>query len=82
MNKNIDFVYYIVLFTWTIISGAYLRMGGGCWAAPTKLKFQKHGFFKIQWYQTLYVIYPWAEISHWNQLMSSTVEFEKPNLKT
>jgi len=80
MNKKTEFVYYIVLFTWTNISRAHLRMGGG-WVAPTKSKIQKHGFFKIQ-YQTLYVIYPWAEISHWNRVMSSKVEFEKSNLKT
>jgi hypothetical protein len=35
----------------------------------------------ILWYQNFYVIYPSAEINHWNQVMTSrrTLEFWKTN---
>jgi hypothetical protein len=51
----------------------------GCLAAaspnPPKLKLKKHRFCRYYDIKS----YPSAEISHWNQLMTSTLEFWKIN---
>jgi hypothetical protein len=60
------------------LAGPHSRGGGGsCLAGappnPTRPKFKNTDFVDIV--SKFYVIYPSAEISHWNRLMTSTLEF-------
>jgi hypothetical protein len=53
-----------------------------CWAArpkPPKTEIYKTQILLLLWYQKIYVISPSAEISHWNRLLTSTLEFWKIN---
>jgi hypothetical protein len=61
------------------------KMGEGCRAAAPTPQTPQNRYLKnthfvdiiSQVFHKFYVIYPSAEISHWNRLMTSTLEFWK-----
>ena len=63
------------------VSRGTLKEGGCRTAAPHKSEFKKNTDLVDTMYGTLYVIYPSAEISHRNRLMTSTLEFWKKRNK-
>ena len=44
---------------------------------PSKTKFKKPQIFVDTILSDFYMFYPWAEISHWNGLLSGKLEFLK-----